>query len=80
MKSKFLTVFDYGTGGVWTVICARTKEEITKKFPKLIVYGYDQPPAWMEKSELADIESKGVYDIDTPPNEFLSSLLNKKDA
>ena len=80
MKTKFLTVYDYGTGGVWTVICARSKEEITRMFPKLIVYDYDQRPAWMEMKELTRIESKGVYDIDTPPNKFLSSLLNNKDA
>ena len=80
MKSKFLTVYDYGTGGIWTVIYARNKKEITKKFPELIIYDYDQPPAWMEKKELADIESEGVYDIDTPPGKFLSSLLNNKDA
>lgn len=74
-KRKFWTVYDYGTGGVWTVILARSKEEIQRKFKSLLVFDYDHPPIGAKKDWLAQIESKGIYDIDTPPDEFLSSLI-----
>ena len=75
VKRKFWTVYDYGMGGVWTVIAARNKEEIQEKFPSLIVYDYDRPPTGAKRAWLDQIESKGVYDIDSPPDEFLSSLI-----
>jgi hypothetical protein len=37
MKRLFLVSYDYGMGGVWAVINARTAEEIQQKFPALSV-------------------------------------------
>ena len=33
MKNRFLVVYDYGQGGVWMFIYARTSNEIIGKFP-----------------------------------------------
>lgn len=76
-KRKFWTVYDYGTGGVWTVFLARSKEEIQNKFKNLLVYDYEHPPAGAKKEWLAQIESNGIYDIDSPPDKFLSSLVKQ---
>lgn len=38
MKRKFLTVYDYGTGGVWRYMWAPDREAIRNKYPGLSSY------------------------------------------
>jgi hypothetical protein len=64
-KREFLAVKDYGTGGIWVLITARTEDEITTAFPLLTVV--QQPPAWWDKKAEEDIRSKMAFDIDDPP-------------
>lgn len=44
MKKKFLTLYDYGTGGIWTYILANSAKDILDKYPKLTIV--DQEPGW----------------------------------
>ena len=69
MKKRFLTVDDYGMGGIWQYIWAESANEITKKYPGLRVV--HDVPQWLEK------EPKLVYreyDIEDEPDEFLSRM------
>ena len=69
LKKDFLTVYDYGMGGLWTVIRARSKEEITSKFPELIVM--DKRPDWMSEEDICyTIAIRDAFDIDDgePPS------------
>jgi hypothetical protein len=68
-KQNFLTVYDYGTGGVWTIIKARSADEITTKYPKLVVL--NERPNWMDDKQYEDISR---CDIDDPPDKFLSGM------
>ncbi len=75
VKKDFLTVYDYGTGGVWMYIRARNEEEIMKKYPFLLVP--PKPPRSLPESELKEIKEGGVYDIDDePPSGTVLALLN----
>jgi hypothetical protein len=73
VKQKFLTVYDYGTGGVWQFVHARNKEEILDKFTKLQIV--DVIPGWMDEKEIKRTRS---YDIDEPPDEYLTRFLKVK--
>lgn len=70
-KKDYLTVYDYGTGGLWTIIRARSKEEISARYPKLTIF--DERPDWMtEDHEAYRIAKKNAFDIDNgePPAWF----------
>ncbi len=73
MKRKFLVVHDYGTGGLWCVMAARSEAEIAEKFPELKVIE-DRPP-WMNDDEYRRIEIGSSFDIDDdPPKGWLAKL------
>ena len=72
-KQRFLTVYDYGMGGCWQFIYARSKAEILEKFPDLEIV--DSVPKQMDDDQLAKMR---VYDIDGLLDEFMISLLRLK--
>jgi hypothetical protein len=69
MKKHHLVSYDYGTGGVWAVMNARSKEEILEKYPKLVVN--DSRPKWMSDECFNKIP---FVDIDDPPTGWLTAL------
>jgi hypothetical protein len=73
MKRDFLVVYDYGMGGIWAIIHARSKDEITQKYPRLSVQ--EMRPAWMSDEVYSDISSTRRYDIDDPPRDWLLSII-----
>jgi hypothetical protein len=74
MKTPMLACYDYGTGGVWVVIFARTGHEIEQKYPMLSVA--DSPPHWMTNELYKDLRSRAT-DIDDPPNERFQGMLKE---
>lgn len=69
-KEDFLVVYDYGSGGVWLVIHARSRDEITEKYRDLNVF--DSRPDWMTDEEYHRIERSSLScDIDTPTDWLL---------
>ncbi len=56
-------LYDYGMGGVWTYIRARTSDEIYAKFRDITVY--DSSPEWMTEALRQTIEGWGVFDVET---------------
>jgi hypothetical protein len=75
MKRSFLVVYDYGQGGVWAFLLARSEAEIEERFPELNVV--DHPPKWMSKSHLARLRRGMTFDIDSPRG-FLKSVLAQR--
>jgi hypothetical protein len=68
-RQTFLTVYDYGTGGIWTFITADSAEQIRKELPALeIVY---ETPGWMTTEELGRLRT---LDVDDRDDEFLTEL------
>jgi hypothetical protein len=77
MKKAHLVVYDYGKGGVWAVIHARSKEEISAKYPDLIVW--DGPrPNWMTDDWYNRISSESTFDIDEEPRGWLRAVLDEQ--
>ena len=69
MRQRFLTVYDYGTGGVWQWITADSSAQILAKYPKLRVFA--QPPAWWEERSMPELLT---YDIDDEPDNVLAGF------
>jgi hypothetical protein len=61
-------VYDYGAGGVWAVIAARSQEEITQKYPFLKVQM--TRPDWMTDDYYNKFQAR-AFDIDEPPTGWL---------
>jgi len=76
VKRPFLTVYDYGQGGVWRVLLAESADEVASKYPELKVL--TKPPTWMTAELLHDIEADSTRDIDDQDDPFLASLRNHR--
>lgn len=63
VKQNFLVVYDYGMGGVWAFVRARSREDIEAQFPELVVY--TDPPESMSEADIARVAARGTYDLDT---------------
>jgi hypothetical protein len=72
-KKTFLVLYDYGTGGVWRVLRASSKEKILRRYPSLLVY--DERPTFLSAPSFAII-TQVIYDIDEPLDEFFSLFAN----
>lgn len=73
MKEAFLVVYDYGSGGVWAVIFANSKDQIVQKYPLLLVI--EQRPSWMTEDEYRRTLESLSFDIDDPPTGWLLSVV-----
>ena len=71
-KKPFLVVYDYGQGGVWAVINARSKSEIKKKYPGLKIYR--RKPLFMKKAMYDSIAADMTVNIDDEPSGWLAEL------
>lgn len=75
-KQSFLVVYDYGSGGLWGVMLARSIEEILRVYPELQVVS--DAPKWMTQDYYADLAAT-PYDIDGAPWGLLNALLADRD-
>ena len=74
-KRAFLAVYDYGMGGTWLKISARSREEIAERFPQLTVYPEGERPEWMSEQE-EELDTQGMhFDIDDHEGTWLAQLL-----
>jgi len=76
VKTKFLAIYDYGTGGLWAVISARSSVEIVEKYPALKVL--DTRPGWMTDETYAGIASRSYLDINDEPPEWVRLTLKEQ--
>lgn len=82
-QKTFLCVYDYGMGGIWVLISAESKEQITKLYPELIVY--DDKPNWMDqkqKQEFIDdcINNQMYWNIEQAPTGWLKGLVDRRNT
>lgn len=72
-KQPFLICYDYGTGGLWGIMLARSEEEILKQYPELLVI-YDRPK-WMDDDLFEQIKEVETHDIDGVPWGMLNAVV-----
>ena len=65
LKGEYLVAYDYDTGAVWATVAARSREDITSRYPQLTVY--DSPPSWMSEKQRTSIRREGIVDIESGP-------------
>ena len=73
-KQSYLAVYDYGQGGVWVVIDARSEQELAAAYPELKVV-HDRP-SWLSEPEMNRIRERFHFDIDAPPSGWLAVLVD----
>ena len=78
-KRTFLTVYDYGMGGIWSFITARTKDEIRAKYPELTVI--DERPEWMTDEKYDELVRKIRLhiDIDEKPSGWFEAVVANRE-
>ena len=74
-KTPFLVVYDYGQGGVWGYVLARSSNQISARFPELTVV--DEPPTWMDAArQRKHMEER--EDIDGPYHALLKWIVDSR--
>jgi hypothetical protein len=64
-KQPYLVCYDYGTGGLWAVVMARSEEEIHREYPELVTV--PQRPKWLTAHDYRDLLDRECHDIDGRP-------------
>ncbi|MEV8215696.1 hypothetical protein [Leifsonia sp. NPDC077715] len=77
-KRRYLVVYDYGMGGLWGLLLARSEADISLRYPELTVV--DARPAWMSPEDFARIERLDAYDIDDAPTGMLRTVVADRAA
>jgi hypothetical protein len=73
MTREFFAVDDYGQGGIWLVIHARSAAEIEAKYPELRVR--HEPPEFLEPGTLERLRRERRFHIDDPPSGYLAEIV-----
>lgn len=71
-KSEFFALYDYGHGGLWVILTARSAAEIGDRYPMLQVF--DSEPPMLDPAAIAAIRRAGVMDIDDLHTGWLEEL------
>jgi hypothetical protein len=75
VKTKFLTAYDYGQGGIWRFIFAESEQQLKDQYPELtVVHEY---PCWMDAEIIENLEQLAL-NIEDSENEFLAALRNER--
>ncbi len=66
-KKRFLVVDDYGTGGIWFVLLARSEDEVLERLGCVRVWAPGARPEWMSAARLDEVAQRRTFDIDDLP-------------
>ena len=75
-KRPYLACDDYGMGGIWIYLDARSPQEISDTYPELTVF--EEPPPFLTTDQLERIDAELHFDIDEPPGDYLASLIEAR--
>ncbi len=74
-KRPFLVAYDYGMGGLWGVLYARSADEIRSIYPELGIA--EDRPHWMSEERFQEL-METPYDIDGAPWGLLNAVLEDR--
>jgi hypothetical protein len=72
-KRLFLVAYDYGSGGLWGAMMARSEDEIRREYPELAIVQHR--PRWMTDERYDQICNEELHDVDGAPWGILNALL-----
>ena len=72
-KREFLVCYDYGQGGIWCIIKARSASEIIGKYPEF--NGVEEILSSTDKELPVKNADKMTFDIDDEPSGWLADLV-----
>lgn len=72
--NNYLVLYDYGSGGLWAVLKAESKQKILETIPKLQIL--DTRPSWMTEQNYQEILKETGYSIDSIPVDSWLSQIN----
>jgi hypothetical protein len=76
-KQRYLVVYDYGQGGVWAFVWARTAPEIEDIFRDLKVV--EKMPSWLTEDALVKTEQRMTFDVDAiQPDDWIAKFGRSK--
>jgi len=75
-KRPFLVAYDYGMGGLWGIVLARSEDEIKGKYPELGIA--EERPSWMSDDDFERIKEVETHDIDGAPWGILNVVLTDR--
>jgi hypothetical protein len=73
VKRLYLVAYDYGAGGLWGAMMARSEDEIHKLYPELSIVA--NRPGWMSDGRYQQICDQEMHDIDGAPWGILNAVL-----
>jgi hypothetical protein len=71
-----LIAYDYGMGGLWGVMLARSEDDIREKYPELVIV--KERPVWMTDESHTRLYREDRHDIDAPPSGMLKAVLGER--
>jgi hypothetical protein len=72
-KNEYFALYDYGQGGLWTILAADSAEQILRRYPMLQVF--EGEPPMLDSAAIAAIRTNGVQYIDEAPTGWLANLV-----
>jgi hypothetical protein len=72
MRTEFLVLYDYRTGGAWAYLLADSEDQIRERFPNLQIVA--QRPDWLTEDEDRRLRERMTIDIDDSSNPFIAAL------
>jgi hypothetical protein len=76
-KQRYLVVYDYGQGGVWAFVWARSTAEIESTFRDLKVV--EDTPSWLIGDTLLKTEQRMTFDIDViGPDDWIAKFVRSQ--
>jgi hypothetical protein len=76
VKKRFLVCYDYGMGGLWGFLSAKSEKDIRRLYPELTVF--INRPSWMSDDQYHRIEQRQPYDIDEVPRGMLKTVVGDR--
>ncbi len=74
-RTPFLVGYDYGNGGLWCFVSARSEAEITARYPELLVV--HERPRWMSQADYDRLLTE-QQDIDGEPEGVLAAVVKTR--
>jgi hypothetical protein len=58
VPSEFLVAYDYAMGGLWAIVLADSADEITTRYPEVVIV--TDRPAWMDDARFERLQSEAL--------------------